>query len=346
MLDAPWVVLFLAAMTLIHPAFLVLAVVASGIFIILSFASNIGSGHRTQTIAAHRRSMSQTLRDFELMAPLGASMGIHGQLATRYINAVDRQAGELRNLNLVNNAFDSTGRGARSFFQIATLALGATLVTQNQLSAGGMIGASIILAKTLGILEGLIAQRPFLQDVRETWRTLANADSTISAQQIEVHDLSGGLKAHSLTYPKSAGHHPRIDRISFYLEPGTCLAILGESGSGKTTLLNALSGIDPAPIGNCFLDETDIRTIDQSQQSDVIGYVPQNTILTTGTIAENIARFATEVDDDKVIRAAKLAGVHGAISALPSAYHTDLSEEPYALSAGQQQRGGLRTRDL
>ncbi|MEM9107288.1 MAG: ATP-binding cassette domain-containing protein, partial [Pseudomonadota bacterium] len=167
---------------------------------------------------------------------------------------------------------------------------------------------------------------------------LAATPSTSEKSQIEVHDLSGALKANNLTYPKAAGHMPRIERISFYLEPGTCLAILGESGSGKTTLLNALSGIDPAPIGNCFLDETDVRTIDQTHQTDVIGYVPQNTVLNTGTIAENIARFTSQIDDDLVIAASKLAGVHGAISALPAAYHTDLAKEPYALSAGQQQR--------
>ena len=338
LLDAPWVILFLLALTLIHPAFLVVAIIAAAVFIGLNIASDLTEQRSRDAIALQRRTMAQTMRNFELIGPAAGSMGIGSHLGARYTQAHDRQLAVADQNAKVQNAFGSTSRAFRTLFQIGTLAVGAALVTLNQLTAGGMIGASIILAKTLGIIEGTIALRPALKDAKSAWIGLSSAPSTTGSPQIEVHDLSGALKAHNLTYPKAAGHLPRIDRISFYLEPGTCLAILGESGSGKTTLLNALSGIDPAPIGNCFLDETDVRTIDQTRQTDVIGYVPQNTVLTTGTIAENIARFSADIDDDQVIAAAKLAGVHGAISALPAAYNTDLGAEPFALSAGQQQR--------
>lgn len=265
-------------------------------------------------------------------------MGIQDRLSQRYLQALNRQSDTAVAHTKIENAFGSATRSARSIFQIATLGVGAALVTQNQLSAGGMIGASIILAKTLGIFEGLIGIRPHIKALVAAWSALGASPPAQIVNQTAVHDLSGALKANGLTYPRGGGYAPRLEQISFYLEPGTCLAILGESGSGKSTLLDALSGIDPAPIGNCFFDETDVRTIDQSAQTNIIGYVPQTAHFTNGTIAEFIARFATEIDDEKVIAAAKLAGVHGVISALPTAYQTDLSKEPYAISAGQKQR--------
>ncbi|MEM9270161.1 MAG: ATP-binding cassette domain-containing protein, partial [Pseudomonadota bacterium] len=157
----------------------------------------------------------------------------------------------------------------------------------------------------------------------------------------DIADLSGALKTESLTYPRGGGAPPRIERIALRVAPGECLAILGESGSGKTTLLHALSGIDPAPIGNTFYDESDVRTLSTATRDAVIGYVPQQANILAGTIAENIARFSETRDDEKVLAAARLTGIHGMISALPLAYETDLGDTPYVLSAGQKQRVAL-----
>lgn len=105
--------------------------------------------------------------------------------------------------------------------------------------------------------------------------------------------------------------------------------------------MDALCGIAPAPIGNCFLDETDIRTLDSSTRDRLIGYLPQQAPLVSGTISEVISRFAPECDDSKVLAAARLVGVHGLISSLPDAYDTDLATDGHLLSTGQKQRVAL-----
>ena len=338
LLDTPWIILFACALALIHPAFLLILLTATVSFIILSFGNDLLTKRTGSTLAAHREKMSETLRNFEGQGTAGLAMGIQDRLSERYNGALQLQANTATSHIKVSFAFESATRCVRSMFQIGTLGLGAALVTQNQLTAGGMIGASIILAKTIGILEGSIALRPHLGPFIAAWKNLAKSPPKQINNQTVIHDLSGALKANGLTYPRGGGYAPRLEQASFYLEPGTCLAILGESGSGKTTLLHALSGIEPAPIGNCFFDETDVRSIDQSAQSNIIGYVPQTAHFTNGTIAEYIARFDAEIDDQKVIVAAKLAGVHGAISILPDAYQTDLSKEPHAIPAGQKQR--------
>ena len=201
-----------------------------------------------------------------------------------------------------------------------------------------MIGASIILSKTIGIIEGSIGLVPQARAAWGTGKTLWTDAQADDGFQTAVHDLSGRIAVEALTYPKGAGLAPRLERVAFKLAPGECLAILGESGSGKTTLLNAMCGADPAPIGNVFLDETDIRSLDAGTRATAIGYLPQHAQFVSGTIAENIACFAMDRDDAKVVRAARIAGVYGLISGLPGAYETDVGEDPHALSAGQKQR--------
>jgi PrtD family type I secretion system ABC transporter len=337
-LDLPWIMLFVTALFLIHPAFLLVLLLAVSSFLVLSFGKDILTKQSCASQGQSHAAMKQTLKDIDGQAMLGEIMSIQSNLGQRYLNATRQRANAANKCLRSDTAIEATTQGVRSIFQIATLGLGAALVTQNQLTAGGMIGASIILAKTLGSLEAAIGLRTQVSTVREAWIYLSKAPPQQIGSQTSVHDLSGALKANNLTYPRGGGLAPRLGQISFYLEPGTFLAILGESGSGKSSLLNALSGVDPAPIGNCFYDETDVRSIDQSAQPDIIGYVPQSANFASGTIANYIARFDSHIDDEKVIAAAKLAGVHGVISALPSAYQTDLSAEPYAVSAGQKQR--------
>lgn len=157
----------------------------------------------------------------------------------------------------------------------------------------------------------------------------------------EMTELSGRLTAQGLIYPRGGGAPPRLDRVSIELLPGECLAIVGDSGSGKTTLLHALCGIDPAPIGSVFLDESEARTLGPETIAQHIGYLPQQARLVKGTLAENISCFAENPSDVKIVNAARTAGVHGLISALPQAYQTDLGDAPYVLSAGQKQRVAL-----
>lgn len=336
--DLPWIPFFLLAVFLIHPAFLILLVGAVAMLLVIKFASGVMSKEKTDKAMRARGSSMDTLRALEREGPLAELMSVGRNLSDRYIRSLGEHGVANAEAAVVENGFSAATRFVRQAVQLSTLSLGAYLVTQSQLSAGGMIGASIILSKTVGIIESAMGFFPQAKISMQAGRALWDAPEPHGSFQTSINDLSGAITVQALTYPKGAGQAPRLERVSFKIRPGECLAILGESGSGKTTLLNAMCGADPAPIGNTFFDETDVRTLNAQTRSRAVGYLAQHAQFVSGTIAENIACFDANRDDEKVIRAARIAGVHGMISALPNAYETDVGSEPHALSAGQKQR--------
>jgi ATP-binding cassette subfamily C exporter for protease/lipase len=133
---------------------------------------------------------------------------------------------------------------------------------------------------------------------------------------------------------------PILKGVSFALEPGTILGVIGPTASGKSTLARLLVGVWPANAGKVRLDGADVYTWDKEQLGNHIGYLPQDIELFAGTIAENIGRFG-DIDSKKVIEAARQAGVHELILRFPNGYDTPIGVAGGFLSGGQRQRIAL-----
>ena len=128
--------------------------------------------------------------------------------------------------------------------------------------------------------------------------------------------------------------------VSFALEPGEVLVVVGPSASGKTTLARMLTGLWPAAMGKVRLDGVDVHSWDKQELGPHVGYLPQGVELFEGTLAENIARFG-DIDQSKVEAVAKAVGLHEFIMALPQAYNHPVGREGAMLSGGQRQRVAL-----
>ena len=136
---------------------------------------------------------------------------------------------------------------------------------------------------------------------------------------------------------------PQLRAVSFKIEPGQVLGVIGASGSGKTTLARILAGALTPDTGAVRLDGADYGARDSDGLARHIGYLPQSPTLFAGTIKENISRFADPSPDvdAAAVRAAQAAGVHDLIQRLPEGYDTRLASQGAGLSAGQSQRIGL-----
>lgn len=342
LLSTIWLPIFAAALFFIHPAYLALL---ATIIVLIGVTRYLA-----QTLSSHVQSASQSLAqdegDLTRQIAHFANSRVY-QSAQR--NILERLLAVQHLRTLCQDRLEGPEQLAdaaigvmRLASQILALSLGAYLVSQNQMSAGGMIAASIIAAKTLGTIEHSAASLKEFGSLRSTFQTLQEIDPR-EKSGIEIGGFDGNLSCVGLTFPRGGGSPPRLDRVGFELTAGECLAIIGDSGGGKTTLLNALAGMIPAPIGTVQLDGTDVRHLSARSMKHQIGFMPQLAHASFGTIAENICGFESNPNDAEIVAAARRARVHGLVSSLGDGYATDLSQEPHLLTAGQKQQLSLAT---
>lgn len=340
-LSAPWLPLFAVALYLVHPAFVALLVVLVAAAAMVRLAGGILAGDDADAatqLAARQAAVARQAADF---AARSGDAIVSRNLLDRFARLQAQRHAALDTAERYGHASRAAEGFLRGSGQIAALGLGAYLVTIDAMSAGGMIAGSIIVSRTLQGVDGLMSHGARIRDAYRDIRGLRDARPDAPAQATGIDSFEGALTAEGLVVPRGSGAPPRLDRVGFRLAPGECLAVVGGSGSGKTTLLRALAGIEPAPIGSVFLDESEVRTLPAKTRHRQIGYLPQRADLLPVSVRDNICSFAPDAEDARIVAAARAAGVHGLISALPAGYDTDLGAAPHLLSAGQGQRVAL-----
>jgi ATP-binding cassette subfamily C protein len=240
-------------------------------------------------------------------------------------------------------SFGSVSKVFRLLLQSVILGVGAYLVIRNELTAGGMIAASIMMGRALAPIETAIANwRAFIsarQSIRRLSDVLARVRTTDATTELpqptRVLDVEGVTVA-------APGTDALIMRdVRFRLVAGEALGIIGPSGAGKTSLVRTLIGVWPAVRGLVRLDGAALNQWDREALGRHLGFVSQAVDLFDGTVAENIARMAIEPDSEAVLKAARAAGAHDMILRLPQGYDTRIGESGTVLSAGQRQRVAL-----
>ena len=161
----------------------------------------------------------------------------------------------------------------------------------------------------------------------------------------ELPEPMGGLSVENLTLVPARASEPVLAGVSFAVEPGVSVAVIGPSGSGKSSLARALAGIWPPARGAIRLDDAALPQWDPAYLGRHIGYLPQEVEFFAGTVAENIARLGAP-EDRAVIAAAKSASVHEAVLRLPQGYETPIGEGETPLSGGMRPAPGPCARPL
>jgi ATP-binding cassette, subfamily B, bacterial len=154
---------------------------------------------------------------------------------------------------------------------------------------------------------------------------------------IALPPVKGKVEYRHISFAYKPGE-PVLKDISLLVSPGEAIALVGASGAGKTTFVNLLPRFYDPRTGQVFIDDVDIRDVKFHSLRRQIGIVPQETIMFSGTIAQNIAFGQDVFDMEAVIEAAKIANAHQFISELPEGYHTWVGERGVNLSGGQRQR--------
>ncbi len=340
--DAPWLPIYIAVLFMFHFSYGVMAIITVLILSCLAILNEKMTGKKlkkanTQAISA-RNLVNKNLRNAEVVESMGMLEGIRRRWeeTTQKVLVLQAEA------STSAGAITSISKTSRMLAQSLILGLGAYLVLNQEITPGLMIAGSILLGRALapidlmiGSWKGFVAARGQYERLNEILLKIPE-----DGEKMPLPVPDGKLDVNGIVVVPPGSKVPVVKSVSFTLESGESLGIIGPSAAGKSTLARALLGIWPAMSGKVRLDGVDVFEWDRQQLGPHIGYLPQDIELFDGTIAENISRFS-EVDSEKVVNAAKLADVHETILALPQGYDTIIGSTDGVLSGGQRQRIGL-----
>ena len=340
--DAPWFPVYLFVIFMFSPWLGLLALGGAVVLMLLAWinqrvshgplkAASEWSVEATQQASAH-------LRNSEAIEAMGMLDTLRERWLAQHIAFLTQQ-----NLASEKTATVSAwSKGVRLALQSLVLGLGAWLAVQGQITAGMMIAGSILMGRVLSPIDQLIGVWKQWSSARLAYQRL---EALLQAypprpRRMALPTPTGELSVEQLGACAPGTRRATLANLSFALPAGQVLGVIGPSGCGKSTLARLLVGVWQPVTGKVRLDGADLSQWDKHQLGPHLGYLPQDIQLFAGTIAHNIARFA-EVNADKVLAAAQMAGVHELILQLPQGYDTVLGDSGAGLSGGQKQRIGL-----
>jgi ATP-binding cassette subfamily C exporter for protease/lipase len=340
--DLPWVPIYIAVMFLLHPMLGWLSIAFALVQGLLAWL-----GHRGVVAPAEAAQQAQSetqlflqgkLRNAEVLESMGMIAQLRRHWARRHARAMalgGQAQGSTHQVTAIS-------KFVRYTQQSLSLGAGALLVIDGQLSPGAMIAANVLMTRALAPIDLLVSSWRGFIVAREAFIRLAALLDAHPERDPALKQAppEGRVALRGVTATAPGREQPILQDVSLDLQPGQVTVVLGPSGSGKSTMARVLLGIWGEVQGEVLLDERPIDAWDRVALGPHLGYLPQDIELFEGTMAENIARFA-EVDSDKVIAAAKGAGLHDMILRLPKGYDTPIGEGGGLLSGGQRQRVAL-----
>ena len=341
--DMPWTPIFALGIFLFHPLLGYLALTGGALLIIVTLISQkvTKSGVlESQAYSNQADVFANAVRhDSEVVRGLGMGRAVK----SRWQTIRDKSLfASIRSSDLTG-VFTALTKSFRLFLQSAMLGLGAYLVLQNELTPGAMIAGSILMGRALAPIEQAIGQWPLVQRAALGWYNLSRLLENVpeEVERTQLPRPAAILEAQNLTVVPPGESQACLKMISFRVEPGTALGVIGPSAAGKSSLARVITGVWQPASGKIRLDGASLDNYDPDILGGYIGYLPQNVSLFNATIAENIARMSEMPNSDKVVEAAKKANAHEMILQQPEGYDTVITNNGGRLSGGQRQRLGL-----
>lgn len=341
-LDLPWTPVYLCLISLFHPILGLIAVIGAVILMALTWAADRFSGGASQVVAektAQRNTAAEcAMIDAEVLESLGILPRLrqswaeaHQQMVLAQIKISDRAGG-----------LQAIAKGFRFLLQSLTLAAGALLVIRGELSAGAMMATTVLSSRALAPIEGVIGQWRGYLAAKSACERLNSGLALLkeTGSGVDLAPPEERVDIENMMVAAPGENQALLSGVTLQLRAGQGLGVIGPSGAGKTTFLRGLLGLWPVSDGALRFDGA---TPDQWKDGTAgfAGYLPQDTRLLPGTVAQNIARFDPAATTEKVVGAARLAGVHDLILTLPGGYNAEIGASGTTLSAGQRQRIAL-----
>ena len=248
---------------------------------------------------------------------------------------------------ITGTALSETSQVLQKLSQLLVLWVGASLVLSGDMTLGQLIAFRIISGYVTQPLLRLSSIWQSIQELKVSFERLADVVDTpeesdeADKQKIPLPPIAGEVRFDDLCFSFTPGGTQVLRHIDFTIAAGTFVGVVGQSGSGKSTLTKMLARLYSPGSGRILIDNYDIDKVELYSLRRQIGIVPQEPLLFTGTVAENIALTDPDASSDAIVQAARLACAHDFIMELPAGYSSTVGERGAGLSGGQRQRLAL-----
>ncbi len=340
-IDLAFIGVFLAVLTIIVGPLAWVPIIAIPVMLTIAVLAQLPIGRAARKAQQMTLKRNQVLIESLTGLETVKSIGAEPVLQREWENAVaasSRVTAQTRNWS---NFTASAAVLVQQSVSAGVICLGVFLVSEGTVSLGALIAANILAGRILAPLAG-IAQTIFranfaLSSMRSITKFLDTEVERKSGLRSDLAVREGRVELRGVTFTYPEAKTPALREVSASFEPGSVTALLGRIGSGKSTLGRVINGIYPPEAGTLLVDGHEITQYDPAVLRAGIGYLPQDPVLFTGTLRENVTLGTYRATDDDVMRALYLAGIDAFVAGLPEGLDYYAGEKGERLSGGQRQ---------
>ncbi|WP_374699622.1 type I secretion system permease/ATPase [Wolbachia endosymbiont (group A) of Limnophora tigrina] len=342
--DTPWSLIYLVFIFMIHTSTGFIAI--AGIIILVSMA--VWNELATKRIL--RETNEETIRNINAIdvatrnAEVVEAMGMSEFIVSDWCKRNDQNRAMQVTAQNRSNVITGITKFLRSTLQISVIGTGALLAITAHKTAGSIIAASILMGRVLAPFDAAVHTWKFLNQAKMSYGRLQRLilTSPKREQTMALPDPEGKLEFDRVFFTPYGSNKPTVKGISFLIEPGDVVGVIGASASGKSTIAKLIVGVWKPISGVVRLDGADVYTWNRENFGNYVGYLPQDIELFNTSVKANIARMRPDPNPEEIIKAAKTAGIHELILSLPNGYDTTIGGPGgVILSGGQKQLLGL-----
>ena len=287
-------------------------------------------------------STSSKVMDMVELVPITRAHALENDEIEKLTGQVTNVAKRGYKLDMIQSLFGSVSWVIFNVFQILCLVCSIILAVNGEIEVGDVSLYQTYFTSLVAKVSGIVALLPIITKGTESVHSIGEILSSFDVEDYKgkqkMTTLRGEYEFRDICFHYADDDRKVLNNLNLKINPGETIALVGESGSGKTTIINMAIGFFRPTEGDMFIDGKNSKDLDLQSYRKHIAVVPQNTILFSGTIRDNITYGRTNVSDEEVMAAVEAANLRHVISKLPDGLNTSIGEHGDKLSGGQRQR--------